>query len=192
MRARSRPYSRVYWEAPDDPKFVEVWDDNTRLATWLRLLVAADMAWPASASIYQGINRSALKVLCDVGLVDMQAAGRYRIHGLDRERNQRSESARDNANTRWHGSAEGVPSYLSGTAPAMRPQYERNAVGMLAKTRRDETSKDETSNARGINDDGTERARQRQMAYLRGELTAEELEALRLADAVPVTKKGAA
>lgn len=89
-----RPYSRVYWEVIDDPKFSGLWDDDRSLAAWLRLLLAADMAWPASASLYHGVNRTALDKLCRAGLVDMQGAGRFRIHGLDKERQQRSDEAR--------------------------------------------------------------------------------------------------
>ncbi len=87
------PYSRVYWRAVDDPKFEAVWWDDQSLATWLRLLVAADMAWPASANLYDGVSRRALKRLVDAGLVVLDRR-QYRIKGLDREREKRSGQAR--------------------------------------------------------------------------------------------------
>lgn len=124
MTAAQDPYSRVYWRAVDDPKFVDVWDDDRALATWLRLLVYADMAWPASGSLYHGIHRPSLEKLVRVGLVDVQGSTRYRIHGLDKEREQRSTHARGAAvarheqpasNPRASGehpvsSAQGMPS----------------------------------------------------------------------------------
>jgi hypothetical protein len=122
MTKIKRPYSRVYWEALDDPKFAHVWDDDHALAAWLRLLVAADMSWPASATLYHGVRRQAVRLLCDVGLVDMQTAGRYRIHGLDKEREVRSEWAATAARARHSGNADG-----------MRSQPERNAEGMPSK-----------------------------------------------------------
>jgi hypothetical protein len=178
MTKERDPYSRVYWRAIDDPKFARVWDDDHALSAWLRLLVAADMSWPASATLYHGIRRSALKVLCDVGLVDMQTAGRYRIHGLDKERAARSETGRTAANIRHHGTADGFPphtdadyariapalrphsdpettpfppvSSTNGDAPALRPHPVSNADGMPSKA--------EQSNSRAKQEQSTSRA----------------------------------
>jgi hypothetical protein len=116
-----RPYSRVYWEALDDPKFVDVWDDDHRLATWLRLLIAADMAWPASAALYHGVHRGSLKWLCDVYLVDMQPRGRYRIHGLDKERDARARKAANAAQSRYDRDAEPLPTHPSSSANGVLP-----------------------------------------------------------------------
>ena len=106
-----RRYSRVYHEALDDPKFLDVWDDDARLSLWVRLLVAADMAWPASATLPRSTRRSALASLVECGLVDLVSGDRYRIHGLDPERNARSNAARIAADVRWHknGNAEVMP-----------------------------------------------------------------------------------
>lgn len=160
MKAKERdPYSRVYWRAIDDPKFANVWDDDHALAAWLRLLVAADMAWPASATLYHGIRRSALKALTDAGLVDMQTGGRYRIHGLDRERNARSDAARRAANVLHHGNADGVPppgdEDYPEDADALRPHDLGSAgrsaemVPSRAEQSKDETRRDETSKSNG-------------------------------------------
>lgn len=83
------PYSRVYWSIVDDPKFASVFDDDRRLATWLRLLIVADQAHPASAYVPLGTNRAALTALVNCGLVDLGTGNRYRIHGLDKERSRR-------------------------------------------------------------------------------------------------------
>ena len=120
-----RPYSRVYHSIVDDAKFATVYDDDRRLATWLRLLIVAEQAYPASAYIPQGTNRSAIRALVDAGLVDLGTGSRFRIHGLASERDMRSESARNAAAVRWHS---------NGTKPP-------DATAMLDETRRDKTSK---------------------------------------------------
>jgi hypothetical protein len=43
------PYVRVYSRIIDDPKFETVYDDDARLACWLRLLILADATWPTPA-----------------------------------------------------------------------------------------------------------------------------------------------
>jgi len=151
MTKVTRPYSRVYWEALDDPKFATVWDDDHNLSAWLRLLVAADMAWPASASLYHGVRRQALTVLCDVGLVDMQTSGRYRIHGLDKERTARARQASSAAAARWDGDE---PPHPAGNADGMRPHPMSNPPRMPSQDeqRRDEKepSRAEPSRAIGV------------------------------------------
>ena len=107
MARTQRPYSRVYWEAIDDEKFATVWWDDRALATWLRLLVGADMAWPASATLYVGVHKRTLQALVDVKLIDLNGHS-YRIRGLDREREMRSQQARHAVNARSDRGATGV------------------------------------------------------------------------------------
>jgi len=128
----------VYWEVIDDPKFQHVWDDDRALATWLRLLVAADMAWPASATLPFNVHAKSVAVLVGAGLVDRQAAGRFRIHGLDKERTTRSRQASDAASARWD---DDEPPHPSGSADGMRPHPPSNPPRMPSQ---DEPSKDET------------------------------------------------
>lgn len=44
-------YLRVYRRTIDDPALETVFPDDRDLATWLRLSLEADAAWPASASL---------------------------------------------------------------------------------------------------------------------------------------------
>lgn len=97
-----RRYSRIYHEAVDDPKFAEVWDDDARLALWVRLLVMADQAWPASAVLPRSVKRRSLDALVACGLVDLSSGDRFRIHGMDPERARRSDAAAHAAQSRWH------------------------------------------------------------------------------------------
>lgn len=211
MTKPQRPYSRVYWEAIDDPKFASVWDDDAALSCWLRLLLAADMAWPASAALYHGIKARPFGVLVDAGLVDPQAGSRFRIHGLDAERAARSRGGSLGADGRWHNDE---PPHPGGTLPGPRKGPSGTLPGPAREPARmpsqDEPSKDETSypltpaergngsprtngtNPRAVAareaEASRDRSRKRQAAYLRGDITESELRELRAADAVPVPK----
>ena len=151
-----RPYSRVYWEAIDDPKFVHIWDDDACLAWWLRLLVTADMAWPASATL-PGVPRKVIDVLSKPvegqahPLVDLQGRGRFRIHGLDRERQSRGRRTQEEAPL---PEPDGVP-HGEGTGPDRDPERTptgshnrdmRAPAGVPSQESRDET-RAETSRA---------------------------------------------
>jgi hypothetical protein len=116
-----RPYARVYHEIVDDPKFQRVYDNDAALATWLRMLLIADAMYPASAPMPR--RNSAVSLLVEVGLIQERPGNRFVVCGLQAERERRSESARIGAAKRWDN--------------------ERNANAM---PRRDETSKDKTSN----------------------------------------------
>jgi hypothetical protein len=93
MAAQADPYVRVYYRIIDDPKFRDVYDDDSRLACWMRLLLVADGTWPAPAPIPVNVKRSAFQHLVDVGLVDLFPGSRYRIHGMDAERGERRDKA---------------------------------------------------------------------------------------------------
>lgn len=114
-------YSRLYWEVVDDDRFVGIYDNDHHFATYIRLLLIADGAWPASGHLPLGVRRASTEALSDCGLIELLPSGRFRVHGLDSERNARASSARIGAGVRWHG--------------------ERNATDM---PRQDETSIDKT------------------------------------------------
>ena len=111
MPSAAAPYSRVYWGIVDDPKFASIYDNDRHLATWLRLLLIADQAHPASATLPSGVSRAAVVALSDAGLVSLGTGSRFRISGLDKERAKRSESARNAAALRWESerTAERMP-----------------------------------------------------------------------------------
>lgn len=101
MTAQQDPYVRVYYRVIDDPKFADVFDDDARLACWLRLLLIADGTYPAPAPIPHGVKRAAFAHLVKVGVIDLEPGNRYRIHGMDAERGARSRRAADAARERW-------------------------------------------------------------------------------------------
>jgi len=103
------PYSRVYWSVVDDDKFASIYDDDHHLATWLRLLMIADAAHPASGIIPLGTNRRSVVALAEAGLIDLGTGSRYRVHGLASEREMRTQSARNAAASRWHSEGNAKP-----------------------------------------------------------------------------------
>jgi hypothetical protein len=117
------PYSRVYWEIADDPKFATVFDSDSNLAAWLRLLLIADQAYPASGNLPTNCKRAAFRALEEAGLITLTGS-RFRISGLEAERERRSRSGP--------------------RGPQQVPN--RSPVGNTDKTRQDEdkTSRDAT------------------------------------------------
>ena len=107
-----RKYVRVYYSIQDDPKFDRVRGNPSALGTWLRLLMAADAVWPASADFPRALPGVQIRLLVECGLVDELPEHRFRIHGLDAERTARSNAASNAAAVRWHGkgNAETMPS----------------------------------------------------------------------------------
>lgn len=142
MSAQDRPYSRHYHELVDDPKFAEVYPDDNHYATWGRLLMVADQAWPVSAHIPATARRASVAKLAEVGLIDLLPGGRFRMHGLQAEREQRSQSASHAATSRWSNAERNA-----------RRNAERNAAAPGGRMpRQEETRREETSTPRASDD----------------------------------------
>jgi len=90
------PYSRVYWSIMSDEKFDAIRDDCRVMGAWLLLLVQADMSHPAPAYLPRTVPSTSARKLADAGLIDLLAGHRYRIHGLDAERERRRSAATRN------------------------------------------------------------------------------------------------
>lgn len=132
----SYPHSRIYWSVMDDPKFDGVREDVRHFGSWALMLVVADMAWPAPAFL-PPVPRSSIALLADRGLIDLLEGGRYRVHGLDRERNERSEKARASVAHRYNDRSTTVD----------RPKNDRSTTDLLAELSRAEKSRAEQSPA---------------------------------------------
>lgn len=107
------PYSRVYWQIRADDRFAGIYTDNHHLATWLRLLIAADAVWPAPADLPRSARQTSVSALEAAGLIELLPGHLYRIHGLDAERERRASAGKAGAAARWK-----------------RPQSERNAIAL--------------------------------------------------------------
>lgn len=88
------PYSRVYWSVMDDAKFDGIREDCRHMGAWTMLLIVADMAWPSPAFPPPTVSKASMRALVEAGIVDPLTGGRFRIHGLDSERERRREIAR--------------------------------------------------------------------------------------------------
>ena len=125
------PYSRVYWTIRADDRLDGIYCNNDHLSTWLRLLLAADMAWPAPADIPTSAKARSLAALEAAGVIQIMPGGLFTFHGLDSERGRRRDAAASSAVQRWG----------SGRIPdAYRTHTGRDASAMLAEPRLDETS----------------------------------------------------
>lgn len=145
------PYSRVYWSVVDDPKFAAIYDDDHHLATWLRLLIVAEGAYPASANIPIGTKRASITALVEAGLLDIGTGPRYRIHGLDAERSRRTDEQRNGGLVRMQNARRGpdgrlLPNTSGGPAVVTSGGDQQNLL------RRAEQSIDETSRANARED----------------------------------------
>jgi hypothetical protein len=114
------PYSRIYWSVMDDPKFDGIREDVAHFGSWSIMLVVAEMAYPASAFLPAFVPSASVDALSEVGLVERLTGQRFRICGLAKEREKRSEKGRNAAAVRW--------------------QSARNADPLLAKQSKDEQS----------------------------------------------------
>lgn len=114
MSAAKDPYVKVYYRIADDPRFEHVFYDDAALSLWLRMLLLADGSWPASAHL-PACKPRALKLLTEAGLVEMVGNHRFRIHGMDAEREKTSQHASKASRARWESNP---PSNAAGNAPS--------------------------------------------------------------------------
>jgi hypothetical protein len=133
------PYSRVYWTIRNDDRLKAVYPDDRLLATWLRLLIAADMAWPAPADLPRAANAKAVAALEAAGVITT-VGHLFTFHGLDAERGRRTDAAASSAHARWGSSrdADASGSHPKRSADASGSQSERYAS--RAEPSRDEPS----------------------------------------------------
>lgn len=85
-------HSRFYWRFIRE--FPEVYDDDRLYANWMRLLVIADQAYPGDGIMPKRASSTAVKKLVGYGLVELTLTDRYRIKGLDADRERRSAQGR--------------------------------------------------------------------------------------------------
>ena len=93
LEALRDAYIAVPHAIAEDDRFEKIYGDDARLATWLRLRLAADRAWPAPAML-PPLEPEIVADLVDVELIEIVSNGRYRVPGLDEARAKRIEAAR--------------------------------------------------------------------------------------------------
>ena len=130
MTKPTDPYSRVYWKVRSDERFVGIYPNDHHFATWLRLLIAAEAAWPEPADLPATARRVSLRALVDAGIILLLDSGLFRVHGLDAERLRRQERAATAASARWMlsgpvsnaGGMQQLPVSNAGGMPRVRPE----------------------------------------------------------------------
>ena len=128
-------YCRVYHSIIDDAKFAAVYQDDRRLALWLRLLIGADQAYPAPAVLQRSANMLALAHLVEVRLVELVGSDHYRICGLAAERTARSNASRIAARMRWDGSRNaGAYASAMGKTSLTEPSRAKPSQGSAKRT----------------------------------------------------------
>lgn len=133
------PYSRIYHQLADE--YPDLYD-SPDLAGYVRLLVAADQAWPTKARWAGYVTEDELERIAANGLV-VREGSRYTVKGMDKERRRRSRQARKAASARWQEpSPQEASNALSNAASIAARTADSNAQSM---PRRDETSREETS-----------------------------------------------
>ena len=137
------PYSRVYWTIRSDDRLAAVYADDRHLATWLRLLMAADMAWPAPADMPSSVRKSSVQALVDAGVVSLCGGGMFTFHGLDAERGRRRLAATRNRLGQDPDGPAGGPS-PSPVAPQPGPRRDPDGLSTPGRSR-DEPRRAETS-----------------------------------------------
>jgi hypothetical protein len=131
MTTQMDPYVRVYYSILTDERFEHVYDDDVAFATWVRLLMVADGAYPAPTHLPGNVKRRALAKLVAAGLIDLLPRRLFRVHGLQAERLKRAEQGRHAADVRHHGKE---------TADRLAAERARNARAL--KTQREVVAQD--------------------------------------------------
>ena len=126
------PYSSVYHCLADEHPDIY---DGPYLADFVRLLVAADQAWPTTARWAGLASRKALAELETAGLIRVEAA-RYRVKGMDKRRTARREQAERAAAAKY---ARSTPA----STPASSPTSTAQALPSKAEQSRAEQSSSE-------------------------------------------------
>ena len=133
------PYTRIYYTLADE--YPDLFD-SPDLACYVRLLIAAEQAWPSKARWAGYVDEDQMARLEATELV-VRDGKRYTVKGLDKERRKRSRHASRAARARYEQptqqEASTALSRLVSTAPSTAP----SSAQVLP--RRDETSRDETS-----------------------------------------------
>lgn len=145
MTAQANPYVRVYASVVDDPKFEGIYSDPAAFGSWVKLLLLADGAWPAPAPLPRWISDEILERLVASGLIDLFKDDHFKVHGLDAERQGRSDHARKAARARWEDSPSSAQGNARGNAPSSAGG---NAQAMHSEPLHSEPSRAEPSLSR--------------------------------------------
>jgi hypothetical protein len=126
-----RRFTPIYRDICEEPA---IYDDDALLATWLRLRLTADAAWPDPAMLPRSVSDAHVTVLEEMGKIHVLGRDQYRFRGVDLDRTRKSEAGRFAALVRWEGHAPALPPQSTRNAPALPLQYGNDAEPMPTET----------------------------------------------------------
>lgn len=94
-------FSLIFHAILEDEKFAEVYEDDALFACWVRLLMAADKAYPSPAPVPFGTDSVVFGRLCEIGLLVSLAHHHYIVKGMAAERERRKKRRSDAAREGW-------------------------------------------------------------------------------------------
>jgi hypothetical protein len=101
MAGAADPYIRIYFRVRDDSRFEHAYSCDPCWAAYTRLLMDAEAAYPAPASLPRSLKAHAKKMLIEAGIIEFGPHDTFVVHGLTAERDIRSLQAADAAQRRW-------------------------------------------------------------------------------------------
>jgi hypothetical protein len=138
MSGQDRPYIRIYFETRGDDRFDHAYECDTCWAAYSRLLMDAEAAYPAAATLPVSLKRHAKAKLLDAGIIELRPHDCFVVHGLGAERRRRSHQGVAGAAARWNADPIPLPdSERNANALPTLPALGENA--MLTETSLDET-----------------------------------------------------
>jgi len=140
------PYSRLYHELADE--FPDIYD-SPALAAYVRLLVAADQAWPSKARWAGYATPDEVEALRAAGLIVVDDK-RYSVKGLDKERKRRSSHARKAAEARHGQSSEQEASTALSRIVSTAQTMPRREETSKEEPRKEETRRTARDRSRGL------------------------------------------
>jgi hypothetical protein len=121
MTVQDDPYVRVQYSLVRD---APLFDDDSLLAWWLRLKLAADGSYPAPANLPRRIGDDTVTRLAELGHIQLDGTDRYFMRTVDEDRGARSAAARKAAEARW------APTKTAPETPPMQPQQGSDAPAL--------------------------------------------------------------
>lgn len=129
--AGDRRFTPIYEDIVEERA---IYDDDRTLATWLRLRIGADRAYPNAAMVPRSAPDDVLTTLEGLGKIQLLGGDLYRCRGVDMDRTRKSDAGRRAAEARWGIHAPALPTQSTRKAPAMPNGSARNAETMPTDT----------------------------------------------------------
>src|SRR3954464_9116156 len=98
MPAEPRKYTPIYRDIVDEPA---IYDDDVLFATYIRLRITADAAWPEPAVLPRSAADDAVARLVAAGKIALLGRDLFRCRGVDLDRSMRSKRGLAGAEARW-------------------------------------------------------------------------------------------